>query len=147
MRRGRPKGRKTTSHPHLIRPKRPRSAYNFFFQDERNKVLRAAGLDEAATPALEDVPKADRFKILIKNQYQDNGKRKRGRPPGKHYRPRKTHECHGLIDFRKFPPAIGAKWKSLMPEERKPYEKQAEVERLHYQSAMERYKAEVKIFE
>ena len=26
---GRPKGRRTTSHSHLIRPKRPRSAYNF----------------------------------------------------------------------------------------------------------------------
>jgi len=145
--RGRPKGRKTTSHPHLIRPKRPRSAYNFFFQDERNKVLRAAGLDVAITSTLEDVPKADHFKILIKNQFQENGKRKRGRPPGKHYRPRKTHERHGLIDFRKFAPTIGAKWKSLSSENRAPYEKQAQVERIHYQSAINEYKAEVKKYE
>mmetsp|Transcript_11682 Transcript_11682/g.16502 ORF Transcript_11682/g.16502 Transcript_11682/m.16502 type:complete len:343 (+) Transcript_11682:175-1203(+) len=42
--RGRPKGKKTRSHPLLDRPKRPLSGYNFFFRDQREQLyIQGAG--------------------------------------------------------------------------------------------------------
>ena len=148
---GRPKGRRTTSHSHLIRPKRPRSAYNFFFRDERNKIVRAAGLKvidhEEPVSTSKNSTSSDHFQILVTNTNQENGKRKRGRPRGSHYRPRRKVERHGLVDFRDLAKTAGTKWKSLSTEAKIPYEELAKLDLAKYRSAMKRYNAEVQIYE
>jgi len=147
---GRPKGRKTTSHSHLIRPKRPRSAYNFFVQNERNKIVREAGLGDS--PELSSTehscdPDQDHFQILVTNEIQENGKRKRGRPRGRHYRPRKRAKHHGLVDFHHLAKETGKKWRSLSAEDRKPFDLQARVDLENYRKAMQQYQTEVDVFE
>mmetsp|Transcript_12506 Transcript_12506/g.19351 ORF Transcript_12506/g.19351 Transcript_12506/m.19351 type:complete len:367 (+) Transcript_12506:78-1178(+) len=147
---GRPKGRKTSRHPHLTRPKRPRSAYNFFFQEERNNVLRDAGVITNATPSITGTkPDPEYFQISFKDNKSDDETsiRKRGRPRGENYRPRKKLEGHGLVKFNDLAKMVGGKWKSLDSEAKQPFEELARIELVHYQDAMKRYNEEIKKFE
>eukprot|EP00521_Asterionellopsis_glacialis_P011313 CAMPEP_0195297018 /NCGR_PEP_ID=MMETSP0707-20130614/20653_1 /TAXON_ID=33640 /ORGANISM="Asterionellopsis glacialis, Strain CCMP134" /LENGTH=357 /DNA_ID=CAMNT_0040358697 /DNA_START=1 /DNA_END=1074 /DNA_ORIENTATION=- len=150
-RRGRPKGRKTTIHPSVERPKRPRSAYNFFFQNERLKILREAATQaggDAASSLVEGKeglnkdwnkkPKAD------DNDYKKN----QSLPPGANYRPRKDHgKRHGLVTFHDLAKRIASKWKTLDAEGKKPYQELAKEELRVFSEAMEEYNAKIKKLE
>jgi len=91
----------------------------------------------------------DYFRILLTDRNQehsDGGKKKRGRPRGSHYRPRKKTQPHGLVDFHNLTKATAAKWKSLSPEAKKPFEEFAKRDLQHYHVAMKQYNRQVELF-
>lgn len=81
--------RKPTKKKPKDKPKRPRSAYNYFFQQERQKILAYLARDKSAPPpaGLEEVVDAEQEKRLIKET--------------------------GKVSFEEMGKIIGTRWKSL----------------------------------
>ena len=109
------------------RPKRPLSAYNIFFKEERSRIL-----DEVM-----EVPDAE--KVI-------GSKKKDGQGPAiaqdlvdGMIRDRRNHP-HGKIDFQILAKIIGKRWKTLPKEEFESYKATANKD-------MERYKAEMKVYQ
>jgi len=81
--------RKPTKKKPKDKPKRPRSAYNYFFQQERQKILAYLARDKSASPpeGLAEVVDADQEKRLIKET--------------------------GKVSFEEMGKIIGTRWKNL----------------------------------
>lgn len=109
----RPPPKKARSHlkKHKDKPKRPLSAYNIFFKEERQRILD--NLPESST-----TPDA---------ASEEKPKRKR------------AHKPHGKIGFENLAKLIGERWHSLNPESADYYRKLAEEDSLRYRSEMEAY--------
>ena len=109
----RPPPKKARSHlkKHKDKPKRPLSAYNIFFKEERQRILD--NLPESST-----IPDA---------ASEEKPKRKR------------AHKPHGKIGFENLAKLIGERWHSLNPESADYYRKLAEEDSLRYRSEMEVY--------
>lgn len=83
------------------KPKRPLSAYNLFFRDQRQLLLAAL-----PAPAIGCKPKTS----------------------------------HGKINFKNMARTIAARWKDIAPEDKKEYERIAEVGRRKYKELAKRWK-------
>lgn len=100
------------------KPKRPLSAYNIFFKEERSRIL-------------EEIPKND----SKDDQEEESGRKRKKRP-------------HGKIGFESLAKVIGKRWKELPPEKAEYYKKKASEDMLRYKREMEVYVAKgAKIFE
>jgi len=87
-------------------PKRPLSAYNYFFKSERARLL---GLEE---PSLDMV-----------HDHEKSGKRRH-------------RKVHGAIGFRDLASQVGSKWKALSDEEKAPYVRLFQQDRTRYRTEM-----------
>ena len=96
------------------RPKRPLSAYNFFFKDERAKMI-------AEAPG--EVPSD-----VVSDHSSSCGGRKR-----------KKQKPHRKVGFEEMARVIGRKWKTLDPELRPRYQAMAEEEKKRYKANMDAY--------
>ena len=92
-------------------PKRPLSAYNLFFQDEKNR-LKA------------EKKKADEKKA---SQGKDGDEGEQAKPGGK-----RKHVAVSGIGFANLAKTVAAKWKSLDDATRSPYEERAAVDKARY---------------
>ena len=107
--RGRPKGSTNKG-----KPKRPLSAYNLFFKEERARILQSI-------PGEHDV-ESDR-------KPSASGEAKEKKKP------------HGKISFEKLAKMIASRWQALSQEELQPYAKRAKVEADRYKKELEACKA------
>lgn len=98
-------------------PKRPLSAYNIFFREERSKIL-------SAIPGGSSSPGE-------KNDSSSSGE-KGGKKKGK-------RKPHGKIGFENLAKVIGQRWKTLPPHMVQKYKDQADKD-------TQRYKAEMKVY-
>jgi HMG (high mobility group) box len=95
-------------------PKRPLSAYNIFFKEERQRIL-----DEIPEQSADA---ADEAKPPVK-------RRKRNRNP------------HGKIGFESLAKVIGQRWQGLTSEKLEYYKHQSETDKERYRKAMTEYTA------
>jgi hypothetical protein len=94
------------------KPKRPLSAYNLFFQHERNNILAALPGDDAA---------------------MDDGLTEEQRR-------RKHRKTHGKIGFADLARSIADKWKNIEPTARSVFEARADIEKQRYKKELEAWK-------
>mmetsp|Transcript_15426 Transcript_15426/g.29443 ORF Transcript_15426/g.29443 Transcript_15426/m.29443 type:complete len:358 (-) Transcript_15426:134-1207(-) len=104
------KGRKAVKKKPDDMPRRPLSAYNFFFSEMRTKLLadRAAGNDEA-------------FQKFLNERKEIDGEKKNG----------------FFSNMGKF---VAKRWKELTPDELQPYTEQAEKDLQRYRREMDEYR-------
>lgn len=124
-------GKKTRPKKPKNKPKRPLSAYNIFFRDERANIL--AGIpdkdeDDNDNDDNEDDDNNEDGDAVDGSKKKTSGK-KRKRPP------------HGKIGFESLAKIVGQRWKELKPEELAKYKKLADVDMVRYRSEMESYVA------
>jgi len=101
----------------LQKPKRPLSAYNFFFSRERQKII-------ATNMAKSGASREEIVKVLAVK--------------GKDMPHRKSH---GTISFRTLAKVIADKWKAMTEGEKEPFKELAKVETLRYRKEVEEWKA------
>jgi hypothetical protein len=101
------------------KPKRPLSAYNLFFQHEREKLLY--GTDQSNPQVLGSNPKPEKETI------KETGDKAHGRGDGK-------------LGFAALAKDVAAKWKALSPEQKQKFEKEAVKEKERYKRELEEWK-------
>ena len=99
-------------------PRRPLSAYNLFFKDERKRILEAIPAEEED----DNTPKDPKDEITW---------------PGKKRTP------HGKIGFESLAKTIGARWKQIEGEEMKHYKDLATQDLRRYANQMKEYEAKL----
>lgn len=91
------------------KPKRPLSAYNLFFKEERIKILEE--LPESAAAA-----------------QPSHARPRKGKP-----------KPHGKIDFQSLAKMVGGRWKNLEPDRKQLFQKKAADDLSRYRAEMEDY--------
>ena len=102
------KGKKTRKKP-KDKPKRPLSAYNIFFKEERHRILEV--IPESDTP---------------KGDADGSGRKRKKRP-------------HGKIGFESLAKVIGQRWQELTTEKVNYYKLKADEDMQRYKKEMEQY--------
>lgn len=100
---------------YVLAPLRALSAYNFFFRDERDRILNGGPMD--LTPAKQ-------HRLLREHCCQDRTKKRRHR------------KTHGKIDFATLSKLISKRWKELEEDEKAFYSQVASLDWERYQKAL-----------
>ena len=127
-------------------PRRPFSAYNLFFSEERVRIL-----GELRTPPKEEGKqdedgeggdkKAPSFPFDSNDDDPNAPCAALLKPLVKTEGTRRPHrKTHGKVSFRELAVQVGARWRALPPYERKYYQELADKDSLRHKIAMEKYK-------
>mmetsp|Transcript_5746 Transcript_5746/g.9066 ORF Transcript_5746/g.9066 Transcript_5746/m.9066 type:complete len:616 (+) Transcript_5746:71-1918(+) len=112
------------------RPKRPLSAYNIFFKEERNRILESLPVNAAK----EDDNTNSNTSDGEQTSDPENAPVKRRR------RKRKGPAPHGKIGFESLAKLIGKRWQELEPDKMAIYKGKAEEDMQRYKKEMVLYK-------
>ena len=128
-------------------PRRPLSAYNLFFSEERERILKeidakeggeSEGKEEEKTPKTEEGESE-------KEGNEDNEEKKPKallRPLIPSQKKRRPHrKTHGKISFQQLARMVGERWKALDTDRRKYYQDLANEDMKRQKAAMEAYYA------
>ena len=109
-------------------PRRPLSAYNLFFSEERERILKEiegkSNEDDPDKKEGEDEPKP---KALLRPLLPSEKKR------------RPHRKTHGKISFQELATKVGQRWKALPDDRRKYYQDLAQEDMKRQKKAMEEY--------
>lgn len=111
------------------KPKRPLSAYNIFFKEERERILERLP---------ESVPKEE---ITVDDEIGDKKKKRRGVMCSDSLSGNIKKKPHGKIDFESLAKIIGKRWKSLDTNELQVYKAKANADMKRYRDDMKIYNA------
>ena len=111
---------------HKDKPKRPLSAYNLFFKDERQNILKAIPNKEDEEEGKKEDEESKEGED-DKDETEESKKRKRKKAP------------HGKIGFENLAKIIGQRWQKLESDRVEHYKKLAAKD-------MKRYKEEMEVF-
>jgi hypothetical protein len=120
------------THPWYLQPRRPLSAYNLFFSEERERILKEIEKKESKDgepPAEEQVEDEEKPKALLRPLIPAEKKR------------RPHRKTHGKISFQELARMVGERWKNLPDDERKYYQDLAQEDMKRQKVAMEEYYA------
>jgi hypothetical protein len=150
-------GKKSRPKKPKNKPKRPLSAYNIFFKDERQKILAEIPDKkdeeeekdaEAAAEGGDAVKKEEGEKTEKKEgeEGEASGEKKEGEATGdkdkkdkKAVGNKRKRKPHGKIGFESLAKIVGQRWKELPPDELEIYKKRAEEDMKRYRKEMEAY--------
>jgi HMG (high mobility group) box len=118
------------------KPKRPLSAYNIFFKDERAKIL--SNIPDKKGEDDDDDDDDDDDSKEKSDEKGENGEEK-GEGGKKVTGKKRKRVPHGKIGFESLAKIVGQRWKELPPEELDVYKKRAEEDMKRYRKEMEAY--------
>ena len=132
-------GKKSRPKKPKNKPKRPLSAYNIFFKDERAKIL-------ANIPDKTEEEEGDGEEKAVKKEEGEDGKSGDENAEGgdtgdkkKSSGKKRKRVPHGKIGFESLAKIVGQRWKELPPDELEQYKKRAEEDMKRYRKEMEAY--------
>jgi len=123
------------------KPKRPLSAYNLFFKDEREKILNSIP-DQKKKEEEEENGSAEDTKVDTAEKPKEEGEEEAKDPQEKvkDQKPKTGKKIpHGKIGFESLAKLIGKRWQELDSAEVEKYKKLADND-------VKRYKAEMEVF-
>jgi hypothetical protein len=134
-------GKKSRPKKPKNKPKRPLSAYNIFFKDERAKIL--SGIPDKADEDDEEDDEGGDEENKVKSEEKDEEEGEEGegeegekkKVSGK----KRKRVPHGKIGFESLAKIVGQRWKELPPDELEKYKKRAEEDMKRYRKEMEVY--------
>ena len=124
-------------------PRRPLSAYNYFYIDERERILQqkhkeAGTVSEAATGTdpiknvKGDSNRNDEYDIEISEPVREMLERQKTRPNEGRRRPHRKR--HGVVSFQELAKTIASRWRSLPADRVQYYRKIASFDLRRYQA-------------
>jgi hypothetical protein len=118
-------------------PRRPLSAYNLFFSEERERILKEIEGKEKG-----ETEEGDEEKEKEAEKTEDEKPKALLRPLIPSQKKRRPHrKTHGKISFQELARMVGDRWKNLPEEERKYYQDLAKEDMQRQKQAMEEYYA------
>jgi HMG (high mobility group) box len=128
-------------------PRRPLSAYNLFFSEERERILKEIEKKEKVGDDDDDEEdgkeeEGEDTKDLKEEKEDDDKPRALLRPLIPSQKKRRPHrKTHGKISFQQLARMVGERWKSLPEKDRKYYQDLAQEDMKRQKQAMEEYYA------